>query len=248
VKLKNHLRTLGVGVVTAVAAIGSYAHMRALALQHGQGAHLSGILPLSVDGLLIVASLEMAGDREAGRRPRFITRTSFLVGVAASVIANVLAAPDDVLSRSISAWPAVGLLLVVEMITGKRKAGAVPGAPDNERSSGNQRSLVTGSVPDPGDIQGTLNIDRASPLVADVPQDAGNLPAAWITAGSNSERVKLAAARLPATASLAEIAAAAGCSERTAGRYLADDHPAKPGNGRTPGAGNGRQVVKPATT
>jgi hypothetical protein len=186
-----------------------------------------------VDGLLIVASLEMASDREAGRRPRFITRVSFLVGVAASVIANVLAAPDDVLSRSISAWPAVGLLLVVEMITGKRKV--VSTAVDTVTSVTKINTLEDG-------------VTDVTAEVADVPQDAGNLPAVWITAGSNSERVKLAAARLPATASLAEIAAAAGCSERTAGRYLADGHPAKPGNGRTPGAANGRQVMKGATT
>jgi len=234
VKLKNHLRTLGVAVVTGVAAIGSYAHMRALALDHGQGEFLASILPLSVDGLLIVASLEMADDREAGRRPRLITRTSFLVGVAASVIANILAAPDDVLSRSISAWPAVGLLLVVEMITGKRKpAGgtdSVP-APDAPLSMG---SHTFGSE----DIQRSLDTDRAignsgqaSPLVAPLPQDAGTLPAVWITGGqSSAERVRLSAARLPQSATLAEIAAAAKCSERTAGRYLPDDHPAKPGS------------------
>jgi hypothetical protein len=179
----------------------------------------------------------MAGDRQVGRRPRFITRVSFLVGVAASVVANVLAAPDDPLSRSISAWPAVGLLLVVEMITGERQpvptiVGKLPDRTDNHVDQADEDDAEPG----------------ASSLVADLPQDAGNLPAVLVTGNSYADRVVFAAARLPATASLAEIAAAAGCSERTAGRYLAADHPAKPGNGRTPGAGNGRPVATTSTT
>ncbi|MBQ0901272.1 hypothetical protein [Micromonospora sp. U21] len=58
-----------------------------------------------------------------GRPGRMSARVSFLIGVVASIVANVLAAPDNLVARVISARPALALLLVVEMLTGGRPAG-----------------------------------------------------------------------------------------------------------------------------
>ena len=99
--------------VGAIAAVASYAHMRHLALQYGQTPPLAAMLPLSVDGMMVVATVAL-GD---GRRYRWSAWLAFWMGVAASVIANVLAAEPSAIARCISAWPAIAFLLVVEVVT-----------------------------------------------------------------------------------------------------------------------------------
>lgn len=125
--LARFARVTSATVVAGVAAIASYSHTRDLARANGQGDLLANLLPVSVDGMLIVASAVMSDDRAAGRPVRMSARISFVVGVAASIIANVLAAPPSTTARVISAWPALALLLVVEMLTGGRSAPATTG-------------------------------------------------------------------------------------------------------------------------
>ncbi|MGW5578706.1 DUF2637 domain-containing protein [Micromonospora chokoriensis] len=107
-------------VVCLVAAIGSYGHMKELALMAGQGPFLSALLPLSVDGMILVASLAL----NDGREKKGSAWLAFLVGVLASLAANVIVADPDIKSRAVSAWPAVALLLTVEVLAraGKKKA------------------------------------------------------------------------------------------------------------------------------
>ncbi|MFJ5542428.1 DUF2637 domain-containing protein [Micromonospora chalcea] len=112
----------GTVAVTVVAAVGSYDHMRTLALEAGQSPLLATILPLSVDGLILVGTLAL-GD---GRRARWSAWLAFLVGVAASLAANVIVADPDPVSRVVSAWPAVALLLTVEVLARSGKRTEVP--------------------------------------------------------------------------------------------------------------------------
>ncbi|WP_026115931.1 DUF2637 domain-containing protein [Nocardiopsis kunsanensis] len=62
------LRWAGTGVVAAVAAIVSYGHMRDLLLSYGETALVAHLLPLSVDGLLLVASLALASPDDTQQR------------------------------------------------------------------------------------------------------------------------------------------------------------------------------------
>jgi hypothetical protein len=103
----------GALVVAAIAALASYSHMRGLAMRYGQPELIADLLPVSVDGMMVVATVAL-GD---GRRNRWSAWLAFWTGVAASVIANVLAAEPSGIARCISAWPAVAFLLVVEVIT-----------------------------------------------------------------------------------------------------------------------------------
>lgn len=100
-------------VVAAIAAIASYSHMRHLALEYKQPEVIADMLPISVDGMLVVATLAL-GD---GRRNRWSAWAAATIGVAASIVANVLAAEPSVIARCISAWPAIAFLFVVEVIT-----------------------------------------------------------------------------------------------------------------------------------
>jgi hypothetical protein len=103
----------GALVVAAIAALASYSHMRGLALRYGQPELIADLLPISVDGMMVVATVAL-GD---GRRNRWSAWAAFWTGVVASVIANVLAAEPSAIARCISAWPAVAFLLVIEVIT-----------------------------------------------------------------------------------------------------------------------------------
>jgi hypothetical protein len=127
----------GAIVVAAIAALASYSHMRAVALRYGQPELIADLLPVSVDGMMAVATIAL-GD---GRRNRWSAWLAFWTGVAASVLANVLAAEPSTIARCISAWPAIAFVLVVEVITrggdGQISAGnapnAVPQVLDGER-------------------------------------------------------------------------------------------------------------------
>lgn len=50
-------------------------------------------------------------------RIRWAVRATLLLGVAVSIVANVLHAIDNPISQSISAWPPLALLLTVELIS-----------------------------------------------------------------------------------------------------------------------------------
>ena len=51
------------------------------------------------------------------RRVRWAVRATLVLGVAASVAANVLHAQDNPISQAIAAWPPLALLLTVELIS-----------------------------------------------------------------------------------------------------------------------------------
>ena len=101
-------------LVALVAAVASYTHMRTLAAEHGQ-AWLSWFIPLSVDGLMVVASLVIIVARRTGGRS-VLAWLALSVGVAASLAANVASAGSDLVSRLVSAWPPVAFAVTFELV------------------------------------------------------------------------------------------------------------------------------------
>lgn len=117
-------RNLSAAAVAGIAAAASYTHMRQLALTYGQTSLLAALLPLSVDGLVIVGAVAMADDKRAGSPVRWSARVAFTVGVVASILANIVATPGGAVARIVSAWPAVSLLLVTEVLSRPARAAA----------------------------------------------------------------------------------------------------------------------------
>ena len=60
--------TVTVAGLAGIAGALSYSHMRQLAEAHGQAGWHAHALPLSVDGVEVVASLVLLADRRTGRR------------------------------------------------------------------------------------------------------------------------------------------------------------------------------------
>lgn len=120
------LRNLSAGSVAAIAAWSSYSHMVHVALRFGERPEVAYALPFSVDGMLLVATVVMVDDKDRRTRVRPIVRLAFTAGVLASVAANIAAAHPSAGARIVAAWPAVALLLVVEMLARAPAAEAQP--------------------------------------------------------------------------------------------------------------------------
>lgn len=106
----------GLAVVAVVAAVVSYRHLAALALSVGEDRVNAAILPLSVDGLMVVAGLVLYADARVGRRGRVLPWLALLAGVGASVAGNVAAAEPTMAGRAVAAWAPVALALSVELV------------------------------------------------------------------------------------------------------------------------------------
>lgn len=110
------VRNVSAGAVAAIAAWSSYSHMVHVALGYGERPQVAYALPFSVDGMLIVASVVMVDDKRRAHRVRPIARLAFTAGMLASIAANIAAAHPNIGARIVDAWPALALLLVVEML------------------------------------------------------------------------------------------------------------------------------------
>nr|WP_078862840.1 DUF2637 domain-containing protein [Streptomyces sp. NRRL F-5123] len=134
-------------VVAAVAAYASYEHQRTFALRGGADRAGAALWPLSVDGLLLLATMgRLKPGENSSHRTRRAVRLAFVLGIAISLAANVAAAPRFTWQPVLVAgWPPVALLLAVELLaqqgpseTGgtasarSHPAGETPDAPDRE--------------------------------------------------------------------------------------------------------------------
>jgi hypothetical protein len=122
----QRVTTAAVLSVALVAAIASYEHMRALAELAGEGWR-SWLLPISVDGLAVAASMTMLVRRRAGLYAGALAWVALLLGLGASLAANVAAAEPTVQGRLVAAWPPLGLLLSYELLMQQIKARGGPG-------------------------------------------------------------------------------------------------------------------------
>ena len=156
------LRRLTAAVVLAVAgfaAIVSYSHIYDLGRAHGQAGTAARLLPLSVDGLILAASLVLLHEARSGRQAPALARWMLGLGVGATVAANVAYGLGyGPLGAVISAWPAVAFIGAAEMGIGLvRRAAAV-----GNQNSHHNYSASTRTVAD---------LPQSSPRAAPVPSD-----------------------------------------------------------------------------
>ncbi|WP_173141968.1 DUF2637 domain-containing protein [Kibdelosporangium persicum] len=104
-----------VSVVAAVAAVVSFMHMYELAARAGEGWR-AWLVPLAIDGLVVAASMTMVVRRRAGMKAGWLAWTSMLLGISASLAANIAAAQPTLIGRAVAAWPPIALLLAYELL------------------------------------------------------------------------------------------------------------------------------------
>lgn len=143
-------------IVAVVAAYSSYEHQRGFALHAGAYSTNAALWPLSVDGLLLLATVGLIKPGHQTRRMRAAVWSAFLGCIAVSLAANIAAAPrlawQPVL---VAGWPPVALLLAVELLAhrsrSRQRTESEPVAPVTEPAApaverGSETNSETGQV------------------------------------------------------------------------------------------------------
>ena len=140
-------------LVAAVAAVVSYVHMATLAREAGEGWRAL-LLPLSVDGLVVAASMTLVTRRRAGLPGGGLAWCALLGGVGASLAANIAAAEPTVTARLVASWPALAFAVAFELLLQQRRGAVVravevvPDHPDHAGPVADHRPDQTGPAPD----------------------------------------------------------------------------------------------------
>ncbi|SNQ49187.1 conserved membrane hypothetical protein [Frankia canadensis] len=217
-----------VSIVAAVAAFASYRHMRAVALEHGEDAMTSAVLPLSVDGLIVAASMTMLADRRAGRGRGGLSYLMLALGACASLAANMLHAEPSLAARIIAGWPPLALLGSYELLMRQIHPDAAP------------RTLPRLSIP--GQRHPVLPTPQAQPAAPSPSADPAPPPTATLPAADTvSSPAAVSSPATPSSTALTAVptplspSAPAPLSPSSAGGVPASSVPsAPPSQGATP--------------
>lgn len=124
-------------VVAMVAGAASFEHIASVARAAGERLWVAYSLPLAIDGLIVVGVAALLVDKRGGRRGRFSARLAVLVGVTATLAANVASAEPTWTARPVAVAAPVSFLLSVEVLTrtGRRRADATAASSDRSAST-----------------------------------------------------------------------------------------------------------------
>jgi hypothetical protein len=117
-----------VTVLAGIAAFISYNHIYEVVTSYGETGGVATLVPVVIDGLLVVASITMLDDARNDRRKHWLSRVALGVGIALTLAANVLHGwSSGPIGSIIAALPAVTLTISFEllMILIRRAAKAV---------------------------------------------------------------------------------------------------------------------------
>ena len=143
--------------VAAFAAVVSYSHIYGLGRAHGQDGTAARLLPLSVDGLILAASLVLLHEARNGRNAPRLARFMLWLGIAATIGANIAYGTGyGLLGAVISAWPAVAFVGSVEIAMQQVRRSRVP------------RAVISGPAV-PGDVDQAVRAAYAASVAAGQP-------------------------------------------------------------------------------
>lgn len=111
-KAMRVLAAVGAGAVWFIDLYASYFHLTELAVRHGQSQSLAHMLPLSVDGLMLIAAVAVVALRGS-----WMPKLAFLAGAGATIAGNVLSVVGhDLIGYAIAGWVAVSLIGSAELL------------------------------------------------------------------------------------------------------------------------------------
>lgn len=121
---------LAAAVVALVAGAASFEHIASVAIGAGERAWVGHSLPFAIDGLIVVGVTALIEDQRSHRHPRPIARVAVLVGVVATLAANVASAEPTATARLVALAAPVSFLLSVEVLT---RTGRPVSTPDDTK-------------------------------------------------------------------------------------------------------------------
>lgn len=106
-------------LVAAIAAVVSFVHIEHLAVTHGQTALAAYLLPVSIDGTVVAASMVMLQAARAGIATPWLARLMLALAVTATLAANIAYGwPAGPAWSVLSGWPAAAFIGCAEMALG----------------------------------------------------------------------------------------------------------------------------------
>jgi hypothetical protein len=167
----RHTTTGAVIVVAGIAAVVSYSHMQQLADHAGEGWR-SWLIPVSIDGLVVAASMVLLARRRAGLAGGWLAWGALAAGVLASLAANMADARPEITAVLVAGWPAAAFAVVFELLLQQRRADR-PGQVDRSGPNGQTApDRRTAPVTVPGitaPVRPGVLLDRTGPTVQPEP-------------------------------------------------------------------------------
>ncbi|GAA2294218.1 hypothetical protein GCM10010149_47740 [Nonomuraea roseoviolacea subsp. roseoviolacea] len=121
---------VGVSVLAGIAAVVSYNHAYEVARAYGESGEVARLVPLVIDGLLVVASVVQLDAARNGRRAGWLAWLALIVGIALTLGANVLhGIAHGPVGAVIAALPAVTLTIAFELLMHMIRRAAVEATP-----------------------------------------------------------------------------------------------------------------------
>jgi uncharacterized protein DUF2637 len=200
-------RWLVLAVVTTVGAfafIGSYSHIYDLGRKHAQAGTVARLLPLSVDGLIIAATMVMfiQADRRRAQdwRARWMPRLTLYAAIAATVAANVAyGLPSGWLSAVLSGWPGAAFVAAVEL-----GIIVVRLAPQTGERNENPAAVPAGKAPVPASAFQAATLAYEASAAAHNPLPARQLVARYGITRGQADKIRgrggVSVAPVPVTA------------------------------------------------
>ncbi len=164
------LRRITDGVLFQAVLTGSlsFSHIHDLAAAHGQTGWKAWLYPLSVDLLTVAAYRKLMAARRIPSAPVLLAWCSFLLGLSASLAANVISAwqnPDRLIAVALGVWPAVAFL-VCTLLSHEPTQATVPTLATDRPVPLPAESVAAAASPEPSPAPAT---PVPVPALADVP-------------------------------------------------------------------------------
>ncbi|WP_021591235.1 DUF2637 domain-containing protein [Actinomadura welshii] len=124
-------------VLAAIAAAGSFTHIRDTATEHGQHGWMAWAIAVCIDLTCVMAAGERQRDKRTGRETGRLTWPTVVLvgGILLSLAANLAQADPSVWGWITAGTPAGAFLVAVSMLE-RRKAGARAAAPSSRPAAG----------------------------------------------------------------------------------------------------------------
>ncbi len=122
--------------VALIAAMVSFIHIEHLAVTHGQTVLAAWLLPVSIDGTVLAASMVMLQAARSGIRTPWLARVMLGLAVTATLAANVAYGwPAGPWWSLLSGWPAMAFIGCAEMALGMVRRTVRKSATDATRKT-----------------------------------------------------------------------------------------------------------------
>ena len=198
------------GLVALVAGYASYTHIVKVASAAGEHMSVAAVLPLAIDGAILVGTLAMMEDKRAGRKPRLSARIAVAFGVIATLASNVASAQPTATARLVAIVPPLAFLIAVEVLS--RRGKLLAPEPVAEPVAVVEPVAVEPATPEP------VAVER-EPVKSAPTREPRREPARRAPRSLTSADRVMAAHLAEPDATHARIAELAGCSLATVKRY-----------------------------